>query len=102
MEPIIFFGINQLEVIKLINRIHIEVYQNPTHSDFFSTWEAKLVYNSHTTIVAADLGGCQSTFHPLFAIVSLVKEVIKVVKAILFDEGTVLGDEAEFLGGHPH
>ena len=35
MEHIIGFRVNQLKVIVSIDRLHIEAYQNPTHSDPF-------------------------------------------------------------------
>ena len=96
MEPIIGFGVNQLKVIVFIKRLRTEVYQNPVHPNPFK-------YMGGLIGVEFSYHHCGSRpwglakLPPSLIRNSCAKEIIRVVKSLLLDEESVLGDEAEFL-----
>ena len=88
---------DQVKIIELVNRLRAKVYQHSTHPDLFHDMggDVGVEFSYHT---------CRSWTRwlewctPSLIRNCLVKEVVRVVEALLFDEGPVFTNGAKTIG----
>ena len=97
MEPIKGLRRDRVEVIKLVDRLCVEVYQHSAHPNLFHDMGGEIgvefsyhACRSWTRRLAQGL--------PSLSLNSFTKEVLRVVKLLFLNEGTIFSNEAELLG----
>ena len=97
MEPIKGLRGNWFKVIVLVDRLRAEVYQHPEHPNLLQNMggEVGIEFSYHTSgNWCRRLAQCQ----PPLVRNRLAKEVVGVVKPLLFNKRSIFRNEAELLG----
>ena len=97
MEPIKRLGGNRVKIIELVNRLHAEVYQHPTHPYLFHDMggEVGVEFSYHTH---RSWTRWLEKRPPSLIRYGLAKEVVGVVEALFFYEGPIFTNGAKPIG----
>ena len=98
IEPIERLQGDKIKIIKLVDRLHTEVYQHTPHPDFLDDvgGEVGVEFSHHTH---RSWMRWLTKRPPSLGRNSLAEKVIGVVETLFFDKGSVLADGVELIDG---